>query len=150
MKKLWLLILFCCIGISSCEDEFYTTIPRADVSFKLDLWNEDHSLNAKMAYKTFTSRRAETDRMGYAGLLVINGFGNSDINLYAYDLSCPVECRADVKVTPNPEMDGTASCKKCGAVYNIAEGGYPIENGTYWLRTYRVSKGNNGYYHIIN
>ncbi|MDR3061367.1 MAG: hypothetical protein LBU57_04550 [Dysgonamonadaceae bacterium] len=153
MKKILLAILF--IGVAfSCEDEVYSNIPWAPVDLKLHLNGEDNSLNGSLSYKIFIPNKDErtaTDKLGYGGILVINGFGNDILNLKAYDLSCPVHAERDVRI--KPDKDGlNATCPKCGATYNIASSGAPISGSKYPLKQYNVisSAGISGTYIVTN
>jgi hypothetical protein len=139
----------------SCKEEIYSTIPNAPVSYRLSLNFQDQSLNAGVgAYLRITQERFETDRLGFGGLLIVNGVGNETVNLYAYDLACPVEANRSVLIVPeNTSPSGaptaiTAKCPQCGAVYNIIDGyGTPQSGSKYYLRTYHVIKtGYNGEY----
>ena len=134
-KILTISLLFClCV---SCDESITSTIPNAPVSLNLDLAGRDNSLNGSLSYKEYTTPRDATDRLGYGGLLVINGFGENLVNLFAYDLACPNEAQANIRV--KPDATGlTATCPKCGAVYQIANGGAPESGSKYWLRRYSV------------
>lgn len=71
----------------------------------------------------------------------------------AYDLACPVECRADVRVFVNEDHE--AECPKCHSRYYIFESpGHPIsgpaaEEG-YALQVYRVGPGPRGEYMVVS
>ena len=158
MRRIAILLLFTVIAFS-CDKEYYTTIPNFPVSIELRLANLDFDLNTNLAYKIFTQPRYETDRLGFGGVLVINGIGTNTINLFAYDLSCPVEAQRSVRVEPDNLSSSTSSaiptavtatCPKCGAVFNIANGsGRPVEGTKHSLRSYRVS-GSGMQYTVIN
>jgi hypothetical protein len=152
MKRTIFLILFVCFTFS-CKEEIYSTIPSAPVNLTLDLKFLDNSLNAVFAYEVFAfdKPRVATDRLGFGGILVINGVGSNPdpVNLYAYDLACPVEVSRNALVVPNDE--GKATCPKCGAVYNIAYGYGTPESGTkLFLRSYRVVPSGNREYIVVN
>jgi len=143
----------------SCKDEIYSTIPNAPVSYKLNLNFLDAQLNAGVgAYSVITKPRLATDRLGYGGLLIVNGIGEDPtVNLYAYDLACPNENDRTLIEPQNTSQSGiptaiTAKCPKCGAVYNIIDGyGTPQSGSKYYLRSYRVMKtGNSGEYVVTN
>ena len=63
-----------------------------------------------------TMRRKETDRFGYAGVVVyIAGFGSYS----AYDMACPHCVKQDTPV----EIDGMlATCPLCGEEYDLGTG----------------------------
>ena len=149
MKRVLFLLFF--VGIAfSCEKELYTTIP-AGYPVRIELWLEtrDSDLKAKLAFKKFEQRRTDLDRLGYGGILVINGIGDL-INLYAYDLACPVEIDYNIKIVPD-KSGITATCPECGAVFIIADGSGMPQSGTkYSLRPYRVRDNKNGTYTVTN
>lgn len=130
-------LLFCLC--TSCDEDFTSTIPNVTFRFTLDLGNEDASLIGSLSYKEFTAPRRGTDtnRIGYGGLLVINGLGDNLVNLMAYDLACPNEAQAGIIIKPE-DTGLTATCPKCGAVYRIATGGAPESGSKFWLRRYNV------------
>ena len=150
LKRILFLIFFCCIAFS-CEKEYYTTIPNYEVLLELKLATLDFELNTNLAYKTITqpeAGRPGLSKFGYGGVLVINGFGESLVNLYAFDLACPEEAQRNIRVVPDNMSSSssavatatTATCPKCGAVFNIAYGtGAPQSGSKYYLRSYKVS-----------
>ncbi|MCC8146724.1 MAG: hypothetical protein LIO93_09885 [Bacteroidales bacterium] len=96
-----------------------------------------------MSTKSITEPRAATDKLGYGGVLVINGYiTEGNINLYAFDLACPVEIDREIKIVP--DNSGNAACPQCKEVYNIGSGtGIPTKGiSKHALRKYNV--GNNG------
>jgi hypothetical protein len=148
MKKVIFFILFSCL-VFSCKEEIYSTIPSAPVNLSLNLNTLDNELNAALAYKSVTKPRVATDRLGYGGILVINGIGTEMVNLFAYDLACPVEVSRNVLVVP--DNVGKATCPNCKSVYNIAYGyGAPISGTKLSLRPYRVVPSGNREYVVIN
>jgi hypothetical protein len=148
MKKAFFFILFFCL-IFSCKEEIYSTIPSAPVNLSLDLNTLDNELNAAFAYKSVTKPRVATDRLGYGGILVINGVGIETVNLFAYDLACPVEVSRNALVVP--DNAGKAICPHCKSVYNIAYGyGAPISGTKLSLRIYRIISSGNGKYIVVN
>jgi len=137
MKRFLFLLLFAGIAFS-CEKEFYTSIPSFPVHLDLRLDGLDYDLNANLAYKIFTQPRFASDQLGFGGILIVNGMGENMVNLYAYDLSCPVEEKRDTRVVPD-KSGVTATCPKCGTVFDIATGtGRPHSGTKYSLRSYRV------------
>lgn len=66
---------------------------------------------------------------GYGGILLISGMDaySTETNVpLAYDLSCPVECRADIRVYFDSETL-EAVCPVCGSRYNVCEAaGAPV------------------------
>lgn len=157
MKRIVFLFLFGCIAFS-CNQEYYTSIPNYPVNLEIKLDNLDYNLNTNLAYKVFTQPRLALDKLGYGGILVVNGMGDNTVNLYAYDLSCPVEAQRTVRVVPdnlsssssNVPTAITATCPKCGTVFTIATGtGAPKSGTKYLLKSYRVV-GNGTQYTVVN
>lgn len=140
VRKVVLLLFIAGLGLG-CGEEIKYSIPYREVNLKLDLNNLDYDLIPQLNFKTYTERRKEEDRLGFGGILVINGFGDfneTGINLYAYDLACPVEIDPNIRIVPN--NDGQATCPVCGAVYNISSGyGNPVSGTKLLLRRYKVS-----------
>lgn len=135
----------------SCGDEAPRfSIPSAPVNFRIETLGRDHTLKNGLAYKTFkdADRRTPTDRMGFAGLLVVSdASGNS---LFAYDLCCPHEDRRDVTVTPSD--NGKAVCPVCGSVFVTMYGLGSVESGpaSEPLQRYAVIPQSGGVYLIRN
>ena len=157
MKRIQFLLLFICIAFS-CEKEYHTTIPSYQVNVDLKLETLDFELKTNLAYKTITQPRTALEKLGFGGILVINGMGDDFINIYAYDLACPVEAQRDIRVVPDNMSSSsaavstavTATCPKCGAVFNIAGGTGAPQSGTkYYLRSYKVA-GNGSLYAVYN
>jgi len=151
MKRILFLLLFTGIAFS-CQKEYYTSIPDCQVNLELSLNGLDYDLNANLAFKVFTQPRLAKDLLGFGGILVVNGFSmnGNPVNLYAYDLACPVEMQRTVRVVPD-KSGGTATCPKCGAVYEIATGtGAPRSGTKYYLKSYFVRDSGNGVYTVVN
>lgn len=87
---------------------------------------------------------------GYGGVLLV---GDLQGNPAAYDLSCPVENRPDIRIKVDHEaLD--AYCPVCGSRYSIFNNyGYPLSGPAakhgYALRTYNITGGPNGEYRVI-
>lgn len=103
------------------------TIPFAAVSFEVHRGSYDVELRNPMAYKIFTSadQRLASDRLGYAGLLVVSDVTGQ--TLFAYDLCCPYEDSKNVKVFPT--NDGKAECRSCGSVFVTMYGQGSVVSG---------------------
>ena len=158
MKRILFLPIFVCI-VFSCDKENYTTVPNFEVRFEVKLETLDFELKTNLAYKEITQPRTALERVGYGGLLLINGMGDAQVNIYAYDLSCPVEAQRSVRVVPDNQSSAsaavktavTATCLKCGAVYYIATGTGAPQSGTkYRLRPYRVVNSGYGTFTVVN
>lgn len=88
----------------------------------------------------YTYRIGETT--GFGGVLLVGDLYGAP---RAYDLACPVECRADVRIVVDTEANN-AYCPRCHSVYDIYTNyGQPLagqaaERG-YALRQYYVGAG---------
>lgn len=83
---------------------------------------------------------------GLGGILLCSTYTTE---LIAYDLACPVECRANVRVFVNENNE--AECPVCGSRYDIFSlPGYPISGKAadegYGLEVYHVGPGSQGEY----
>lgn len=96
---------------------------------------------------------------GFGGVLLISGMDpyttTTDYPL-AYDLACPVEMKADVRIYVEGELY-EAVCPECGSHYDVTMGGGaplsgPAASGDhkYGLRRYRCLPSGNGGYVITN
>lgn len=87
---------------------------------------------------------------GFGGVLLVGDVHGQPV---AYDLACPVECRADVRIKVNADALN-AECPSCHSTYDIVTNyGYPLsgkaaEKG-YGLQRYHVAPGRNGEYMIV-
>lgn len=96
---------------------------------------------------------------GFGGVLLIEGldpFNNLGAYPLAYDLACPVERKADIRVKIDTE-NYVAFCPECGSIYDVTmAAGAPISGEAatgkykYSLRMYRVVPSGNGGYFIGN
>lgn len=137
MKRMLFLLLFAAIAFS-CEKEYYTSIPNFPVNIELRLGTTDYELNAQLTCKEYIQPRYANEKVGFGGVLVINGMGDNPVNLFAYDLACPVEAERNVLVVPD-KSGITATCPKCGTVFTIATGTGAPQSGTkFYLKSYRV------------
>lgn len=128
-KFILTIFVFCLISVG-CENENHNAF-YARVDFRVNIDALDYDLNGALNTKTFTSRRPGSPHVGLGGLLVVrspllrDGYTNL-LDLYAYDLACPHEANANIRVTP--DKNGKAKCEKCGSVFNIIGSGN-VESG---------------------
>lgn len=92
---------------------------------------------------------------GFGGVLLINGFDYriNEVAPLAYDLACPVERKADIRVKVDPDSF-EAICPDCGSKYDVTMGaGSPISGPAatdhYSLRNYKCVPTGQGYM-IVN
>lgn len=96
---------------------------------------------------------------GFGGVLLIEGldpYNNLGAYPLAYDLACPVERRADIRVKIDNE-NYVAVCPECKSIYDVTmAAGAPISGEAatgkykYALKSYRVIPSGQGGYIIIN
>lgn len=158
--------LMICAGCKSVKDD---VIPSMPVNINLaspDLWNT-YGVSGYGQYRLFirelrTPRDfAFTDKTytGYGGVLLISGVNPFTLEAgvpLAYDLSCPVERKPDVRVSIQSDgMIPMAVCPKCGSSYDVLErGGAPIAGvavaENVGLRRYDCRMATYGGYIIMN
>jgi hypothetical protein len=142
-------VLFSIVLLIACEKESaHQTIPFAPVNFTIDLNGADYQLKEPISSKVFYSKRFESDRVGYAGLLIVSDDAGSGI--YAFDLCCPVECDRNIRVEPTD--DGKAKCKVCGSVFVTMYGIGNVEQGPSknMLQRYGVREVRPGVFNVLN
>lgn len=88
---------------------------------------------------------------GFGGVLLVCDVNG---NPAAYDLSCPVECKRDVRIFVNTD-ELVGECPKCHSTYDIFTlGGYPLSGQAakdgFGLRRYNVGPGRSDYMLISN
>lgn len=88
---------------------------------------------------------------GFGGILLV---GDIMGNPAAYDLSCPVECKRDIRIFVNT-TDMVGECPKCHSTYDIFSlGGHPLSgpaaNDGFGLRRYNVGPSSSEYMLISN
>lgn len=119
-------ILLFILIISCADDTPRLTIPYAPVNFIFEPEGQDFSLREGLSFKVFTEPRRETDRIGYAGLLIVSDATGTVF--YAYDLCCPYEDDRNIRVIPG--TDGKAECPVCNSVYVTMFGDSGLGFGT--------------------
>lgn len=82
---------------------------------------------------------------GFGGVLLVSDFLGAP---HAYDLACPVECKATIRVSVDPDIM-KAVCPVCHSVYEVFENyGYPVGGPAadkgYGLTRYYVGPGPQG------
>lgn len=89
---------------------------------------------------------------GYGGVLLV---GDINGNPAAYDMSCPVENKANVRIRVDEERND-AYCPECGSRYSIysnygmpTEGPAADDDHPYGLSKYTVASGPNGEYRVV-
>jgi Rieske Fe-S protein len=120
MFRKWMggLVILMMAGLTSCYDNYISSIPDYPVNLSLNLTSTYPTFrNSVNQFLVFDKPVKQGDFVGFGGILVYSGF---DGNYYAFDLACPHEVDPKVKVTPNDV--GQAECPVCGSVYDISYG----------------------------
>lgn len=142
MQSGWsLLSLVILLLTGACESE-NLRIPALPVHIALDnagLWNT-YGVHGWGQYQRFIIQEqipsnfhyTANSYTGFGGVLLIYGMDpfSTDLGPLAYDLSCPVERMADIRVQVSFEgqADGIATCPHCHSRYNVTSlGGAAIE-----------------------
>lgn len=150
--------------VSCGEDLDDNRIPAFSVQINLanaGLWNT-YGVHGYGDFRYFVRQTGEpsnffygeTTYTGFGGVLLIDGmnpFEAGSIVPLAYDLACPVECNADIRVAIDPDgLD--AVCPVCGSHYDVTMGaGAPLSGPAltgqvkYGLQRYHAWPQNGGY-----
>lgn len=168
MQKLFALLLpVFCFFLVGCETADNTRIPNYAVNISLEtqgIWNSYGVHGAGMSNNfIFTSNGKNNvpsgfiynsqSRTGFGGVLLV--MDNFMVPL-AFDLACPVERKADVRVKMDSETHH-AVCNECGSVYDVTmlnglaiSGPAALKSNRYELRNYNCIPSNYGGYRIVN
>lgn len=155
---------FLSAGCSRVDDDRIPSMPVAINLADPGLWNI-YGVSGTGLWRTFIKDLnvpsgfpySANTHTGFGGVLLIGGVdpfdGTTDQPL-AYDLSCPVECRRDVRVYIE-ENSLDAVCQLCESRYNVLTGGGTAISGDaydhkprYGLRRYQCIPGQLGGYII--
>ena len=88
---------------------------------------------------------------GFGGVLLVCDVNGNPV---AYDLSCPVECKRDLRIFVNTD-ELVGECPKCHSTYDIFTlGGHPLSGQAakdgFGLRRYNVGPGRGDYMLVSN
>ena len=155
-----LLLFAMLMAAGGCKHLDDDRIPPAPVHLVFNTvaeWNR-YGVPGALAHKRFIkSERVPGDfpytalsQTGFGGLLIVGDILGAP---RAYDLACPVECRADVRIVVDDEAS-KAYCPKCKSVYDIFTNyGQPLSGPAlefdYGLRKYYIGAGDRGEYMVV-
>ena len=146
------ILLFITCLLLACDQPLFSPVPSTPVYLELNLDYADSNLIPALAAKSFTKPRLAADRLGFGGVLVVNGYSsNGALCLFAYDLACSYEIKKNVIVVPDDE--GKARCPECGSVYITMWGmGIPDTQSVskYPLRSYMVRSLGGNRFVVVN
>ena len=152
-----LLVLLAAGGCKHLDDD---RIPPAPVHLAFNTvadWNKYGVAGALGSKRYIRSERVPADfpytamsQTGFGGLLIVGDILGAP---RAYDLACPVECRADVRIAVDNET-AKAYCPKCKSVYDVFTNyGQPLSGPAleynYGLRKYYIGAGSQGEYMLV-
>lgn len=136
--------IWLCASCDTIDDE---RVPDMPVSINLstpDFWTT-YGVTGYGEWRMFVRSLGEPRNFpyganaatGYGGVLLISGFDpypadgstSGAVGPMAYDLSCPVECKPDIRVKVTiTDLMPEAVCSDCGSHYDITErAGAPID-----------------------
>ena len=147
--------------VAGCDRLDNQRIPPAPVNITFATvgdWNVQ-GIGGALDYKRFIKEQLLPPDYHYSALSA-TGFGGillaGDVNgePVAYDLSCPVECKRDVRIFVDAEAM-VAECPKSHSTYDIFSlGGHPLSGQAahdgFGLRRYNVGPGRNEYMIVSN
>lgn len=159
--KISILLLLAAVGVAmtgchSIDDQRIPAAPVSIVFTNVGVWDKYGVAGALDTRRFIKEERVpagfpylESTYTGFGGVLLAADLMGNPV---AYDLSCPVECRRDVRVAMVPG-ELYAECPVCHSTYSVFENyGYPLsgiaaERG-YGLQRYNVHPSGADYYVI--
>ena len=160
MRQLLLIIAVMLTGLAGCKHLDDDRIPPAPVRLSFNTvadWNT-YGVPGALSHKRYIkNERIPRDfpytalsQTGFGGILIVGDILGAP---RAYDLACPVECKADVRIIVDTEASN-AYCPKCHSVYDIFTNyGQPLSGPAldygYGLQKYYVGAGNQGEYMVV-
>lgn len=108
----------------SCGKLEESDIPSTMVNLTLDLTYADKELLTITAHKVYTTKDINTsasEAVGFGGVMVYH----STTGYVAFDIACPYELKSSIVVKAE-DLSLTATCPKCGSVYDLENYGTPV------------------------
>lgn len=146
-------------ALCSCHSIDDKRIPSAPVNLIFNdagVWNV-YGIGGAMQSREFSLENrvpanfpyTASSYTGFGGLLLASDYYG---NLVVYDLACPVECRRDVRVQIDHELN-VAACPVCHSTYAVFENfGHPLSglaaDRGYGLTKYRIIPTATGGYQV--
>lgn len=160
-RSLLVAALVVAASLASChhlDDDRVPLVPVRISFATVGDWNVS-GIGGALDYKSFikdehipsTYHYTALSATGYGGVLLVGDVMGQPT---AYDLSCPVERKRDVRIFVNT-TDMVGECPKCHSTYDIFSlGGHPLSgpaaNDGYGLRRYNVGPTSTDYMLISN
>lgn len=148
-----LLPLIVLLTAEGCSDHVpvASELPQMTVVYRIDLASsEGAAIASPLTALAVTTPRTSADRLGIAGLIIVHAL-DAEISTQGYaamDAQCPLCYPSTAAVSPDERPhEGTllsASCPRCGAVYDLTFGlGNRVAGGRgerpAVLKRYRIS-----------
>ncbi len=151
------------LALTACESGDDNRIPYAEVHLTFHTvgdWNIYGVKGAAADHRSYILTQRERvpsdfpytslDRTGFGGLLLVTDMLG---DLHAFDLACPYEARATVRVSV-PQGELFARCPQCGSTFDIFENrGNPISGPAYdrgyGLKRYSIFSGGATEYRVV-
>lgn len=145
--------------LSACHHIDNRRLPfhHANLLFWTQAEWEEHGVTGAGQYKIFDKKKRipsnfnylASSATGFGGILLVSTYSGEPI---AFDMACPVECRADVTIFIN--ADKQAECERCHSCYDVfMQMGAPVSGEAategYGLEVYTVAPGPSGEYKVI-
>ncbi|MBD5163529.1 MAG: hypothetical protein HDT09_02360 [Bacteroidales bacterium] len=162
LKSLKHIIVAVIVGMALCAcshiDDNRIPVRNVNVAFSTVAQWDVYGVAGAYSYKRYIRELREPANFpftantytGFGGiLLVTDPLGNP----LAYDLACPVEVKANIRVFINDEY--LAECPECHSTYDVFSsygapvGDCPATHHRYGLRRYSVISGLSGDYRVI-
>ncbi|MCM1450284.1 MAG: hypothetical protein NC082_08065 [Clostridiales bacterium] len=161
MKKSTLFFFTCLVALSTaCDHIDNDRIPPAPVRLSFNTiaeWNT-YGVPGALDYRRYIKSERQPanfpytalSQTGFGGILIVGDILGAP---KAYDLSCPVECKTDVRIVVDEEAS-KAYCPKCHSVYDIFTNyGVPLSGPAhdygYGLQQYYIGAGSQGEYMVV-
>ncbi len=155
-------VLLALVGGTACTKINDNQIPSYPVNLNLSTpgyW-QTYGVTSPGTYRLFNKMERIPENYpynansytGFGGVFLVCDIFTSEP--LAYDASCPVERRAEVRVAIDENCNYEAVCPKCGSHYNVMSGwGGAVSGKAYsqklGLNRYRVIKTGSGY-NVVN
>lgn len=131
-----LLIGLILISSLACTRSVEPSVPAMPVSLSIPLYSAQYqTLLSPGGIALFTHRYSDADALGYGGLALVRSL--TETRFFAYDLACPYERKAGVRL----QIDDLALlCPSCGSSFEVVYGsGIPTSGpARHPLRHYRT------------
>ena len=138
MRRFFAMLILSVLFVA-CDAGYKSSIPNVRFFFSCSLVQSEYSRLTIPGEFIKKTRNANGIPVGYGGLIIGQSIYSDGYTYVAYDAACPVEVDQRVTVEIKDEGIKKAICPKCGTVYDLNNGAYPVnrEDGEY-LKPYKV------------